>query len=142
MQNNHMNKMLLENVAYFIQALIAANWVSIGSDNLNQHWLIVNWTTRNKLQWRLIQYIQNFSFMKMDLEMSSAKHMLSAMSGDVCTPWGDVVGVLKVEFLETYYRQFSNIRRTQSPNINVPRLVSLLSLPNPLKPRVKLRMKM
>ena len=40
------------------------------------------------------------------------------------------------------YRQFSNIRRTQSPNINVFRLVFQLSLPNPLKPRVKLRMKM
>ena len=40
------------------------------------------------------------------------------------------------------YRQFSNISRTQSPNINVSRLVLQLSLPNPLKPRVKLRMKM
>ena len=40
------------------------------------------------------------------------------------------------------YCQFSNIRRTQSPNINVSRLVLQLSLPNPLKPRVKLRMKM
>ena len=40
------------------------------------------------------------------------------------------------------YRQFSNIRRTQSQNINVSRLVLSLSLPNPLKPGVKLRMKM
>ena len=40
------------------------------------------------------------------------------------------------------YRQFSSIRRTQSQNINVSRLVLLLSLPNPLKPSVKLRMKM
>ena len=40
------------------------------------------------------------------------------------------------------YRQFSNIRRTQSQNINVSRLVLLLYLPNPLKPGVKLRMKM
>ena len=40
------------------------------------------------------------------------------------------------------YRQFSNIRLTQSPNISVSRLVFLLSLPNPLKPRVKLRSKM
>ena len=36
------------------------------------------------------------------------------------------------------YRQFSNITRTQSPNINVSRLDLQLSLPNPLKPRVKL----
>ena len=40
------------------------------------------------------------------------------------------------------YRQFSNIRRTQSPNKNGSRLVLRLSLPNPLKPGVKLRMKM
>ena len=40
------------------------------------------------------------------------------------------------------YHQFSNIRRTQSPNIIVSRLVLQLSLPNPLKPGVKLRIKM
>ena len=40
------------------------------------------------------------------------------------------------------YRQVSNIRRTQSPNINASRLVLQLSLPNPLKPGVKLWMKM
>ena len=40
------------------------------------------------------------------------------------------------------YRQFSNIRRSQSPNINISRLILQLSLPNPLKPGVKLRMKM
>ena len=36
----------------------------------------------------------------------------------------------------------SNVRRTQSQNINVSRLVLLFYLPNPLKPCVKLRMKM
>ena len=40
------------------------------------------------------------------------------------------------------HRQFSFIRRTQSQNINVSRLVLLLSLPNPLKPGVRMRMKM
>ena len=40
------------------------------------------------------------------------------------------------------YRQFSNIRCTQTPNIYVSRLVLQLSLPNPLKPGVKLGMKM
>ena len=40
------------------------------------------------------------------------------------------------------YRQFSNISRTQSPNINVYRLILQLSLPNPTKPGVKSRMKM
>ena len=41
-----------------------------------------------------------------------------------------------------YYRQFSNISRTKHQNIHVPRLVSLLSLPNQLKSVVKLRMTM
>ena len=40
------------------------------------------------------------------------------------------------------YCKISNTRRTQSPNLNVSRLVLQLSLPNPMKPGVKLRMKM
>ena len=40
------------------------------------------------------------------------------------------------------YRKVSNIRRTKSQNLNASRLILLLSLPNPLKPGVKLRMKM
>ena len=43
---------------------------------------------------------------------------------------------------EVEYRQFFNIRRTQSQNINGSRLVLQFPLPNPLKPGVKLRMKM
>ena len=40
------------------------------------------------------------------------------------------------------YRKFANIRLTQSQNINVSCLVLQLSLPNPLKSGVELRMKM
>ena len=40
------------------------------------------------------------------------------------------------------YRQFSNIRRTQSQNIKVSRIFSQFYLPNPLKPGVRLRVKM
>ena len=40
------------------------------------------------------------------------------------------------------YRKVSNIRRTKSQNLNACRLILYLSLPNPLKPGVKLRMKM
>ena len=40
------------------------------------------------------------------------------------------------------YRKISNIRRTKSPNLNVSRLFLQLSLPNPMKPGVKSRMKM
>ena len=40
------------------------------------------------------------------------------------------------------YRQISNIRPIKSQNLDVSCLVLLLSLPNPLKPDVKSRMKM
>ena len=40
------------------------------------------------------------------------------------------------------YRKISNIRRTKSQNLNDFHLVLHLSLLNPLKPGVKLRMKM
>ena len=40
------------------------------------------------------------------------------------------------------YRQVSNIRRTESQHLKDSRTVLRLSLPNPLKPDVKLRMKM
>ena len=41
-----------------------------------------------------------------------------------------------------YYRKISNISRTISQNLNDSCLVLQLSLPNPLKPGVKSRMKM
>ena len=40
------------------------------------------------------------------------------------------------------YRKISNIRRTKSTNLNATRLVLQLSLPSPMKPGVKSRMKM
>ena len=40
------------------------------------------------------------------------------------------------------YRKISNIRRNKSPNLNASRLVVQFSLPNPMKPGVKSRMKM
>ena len=40
------------------------------------------------------------------------------------------------------YRQVSNIRRTKSQHLKDSRVVLRLSLPNPLKPDVKSRMKM
>ena len=40
------------------------------------------------------------------------------------------------------YSKISNIRCTKSPNLNVSRLIVQLSLPNPMTPGVKSRMKM
>ena len=58
----------------------------------------------------------------------------------ICFQIGD--DFVWIVFNNPKYRKFSNIRRTQFPNINLSRLVLQLSLPNPLKPCVKLRMKM
>ena len=44
--------------------------------------------------------------------------------------------------MENNYRKVSNIRRTKSQNLKASRLILQMSLPNPLKPGVKLRMKM
>ena len=44
--------------------------------------------------------------------------------------------------LSSAYRKLSNIRRTKSQNLNDSHLVLKSSLPNPLKPGVKSRMKM
>ena len=43
---------------------------------------------------------------------------------------------------ESTYRQVSDIRRTKSQHLKDSRAVLRLSLPNPLKPDVKSRMKM
>ena len=43
---------------------------------------------------------------------------------------------------KNHYRQVSNIRRTESQHLKDSRSVLQLSLPNPLKPDVKSRMKM
>ena len=43
---------------------------------------------------------------------------------------------------DAIYRKISNIRHTETPNLNVSRLALQLSLPNLMKPCVKSRMKM
>ena len=49
-----------------------------------------------------------------------------------------VTGVIKINM----YHQTPNTRHTKSLNFNVSRLILQLSLPNPLKPGIKYRMKM
>ena len=49
---------------------------------------------------------------------------------------------LRQQQMTNTYRQTSQISRTKSQNLNLSRLVLRLSLPNPLKPGVKSRMKM
>ena len=48
----------------------------------------------------------------------------------------------KISLVQIKYRKVSNIRRTESQNLNDSHLVLKSSLPNPLKPGVKSRMKM
>ena len=50
--------------------------------------------------------------------------------------------IIKMDDEISRYRQVSNIRRTKSQHLKDSRTVLRLSLPNPLKPDVKSRMKM
>ena len=61
-----------------------------------------------------------------------------------CLPWQEVVHInlLSILLYNIEYHQVSNIRRTNSQHLKDSRTVLRLSLPNPLKPCVKLRMKM
>ena len=77
-------------------------------------------------------------------DIGSALYSKSACSLCFVAPW--VGGVLAagqpyIQHNENY-RKIFNITRTKSPNLNVSRLVLQLSLPNPMKPDVKSRMKM
>ena len=49
-----------------------------------------------------------------------------------------------IPVIETWntYHKISNIKHTKYPNLNASRLILQMSLPNPMKPGVKSRMKM
>ena len=53
-----------------------------------------------------------------------------------------IVQLVPISAGHQYYRKISNLRRTESPNLNVSCLVLQLPLPNPMKPGVQSRMKM
>ena len=54
----------------------------------------------------------------------------------------DDIFLQEIRIIFIVYHQTSNIRHTISPNFNVSGIILQLSLPNPLKPGVKSRMKM
>ena len=104
--------------------------------------------------------ILSFSLKKMHLKLSSAK-MAAILSrgrglkplvtsgflpqrashaGSVTMSWHHHE-LHNRSHIKTYHK-ISNIRHTNSPNLNVPRLVLQLSLPNAMKPGVKSKMKM
>ena len=53
-----------------------------------------------------------------------------------------LIQIIQDWFTALEYRKVSNIRCTKSQNLNDSRYVLQLSLPNPLKPVIKSRMKM
>ena len=53
----------------------------------------------------------------------------------------DDIFLQEIRIIFIVYYQTSNIRHTISPNLNVSGIILQLSLPNPLKPGVKSRMK-
>ena len=67
---------------------------------------------------------------------------VSTNSGNGLSLGSCVLSSVLLQARRTNYHKISNIRCTKSPNLNVPRIVLRLSLPNPMKPCVKSRMKM
>ena len=134
---------------------------SIGSDNgLSPGWCqAVIWTNGGILLIGLLATnfseilieIHTFSFKKMHLKISSAKWRPFCLGLIVfksshlawCKPCR--IGRISIDQLPLHlsyvYHKTSNIRRTKSQNLNDPHLVLQLSLPNPMKPGVKSRMK-
>ena len=64
------------------------------------------------------------------------------LSGPMMVRLPTHICVTRPQWVKAIYRIISNISRTESPNLNDPRLVLHLPLFNPLKPGVKSRMKM
>ena len=85
-----------------------------------------------------------FSFKKIHLKMSSTKCWPFCSCFNVLPHWGRVMHICSKPDHHRFreYRQISNISCTKSQNLNVSHLALQLSLPNPLKPGVKSRMKM
>ena len=54
----------------------------------------------------------------------------------------DLNGIVRMFYVIIYIYIISNIRRTKSSNLIVPRLVLQLSLPNTMKPGVRSRIEM
>ena len=86
--------------------------------------------------------IHTFSFKKIHLKMSSRKCRPFCLGLNVLRYHGAHVISLLCTRSDNTYRKVSNIRPTKSQNLNASRLILWLSLPNLLKPGVKLRMKM
>ena len=64
-----------------------------------------------------------------------------AMAADVTYQSGNIIARIRVT-VNKNYRQVSNIRRIEYQHLKDSRTLLRLSLPNPLKPDVKSRMKM
>ena len=66
----------------------------------------------------------------------------SMTGGQQLVPYGIPHSIPRISLHFQNYCQTSGIRYTKSQNLNVSHLILQLSLPNPLKPGVKSRMKM
>ena len=80
----------------------------------------------------MIQGFQSIYLMKKCMHLDSSLSIFILMRPDLITrniQWDN-------------YHKISNVSNTESQNLNDPRLVLQLSLPNPLKPGVTSRIKM
>ena len=138
---------LRPSVTYMHHILLRKHAI-IGSDNgLSSDWhqtiIQTNAAILSTRPWgtyfsQIVFKIKMFSFIEMHFKccLWNGSHFVLAQ----CVKPRETVWHYMLKDLP--YRQFSTIKRTQSQNINGSRLVLQLSLPNPLKPGVKLRMKM
>ena len=79
----------------------------------------------------------------MSTELGRGSHMIMSWHGNTLPISITFDGYPLVTSGDVHdYRKISNIRRTKSLNFNVSRLVLQLTLPNPMKPGIKSRMKM
>ena len=134
--------------------ICVSDLTSIGSDNglsPDRRQAII-WTNAGILLIRplgtnfneMLIEILTFSLKKMRLKVSSAKRQPFCLGLNELNSASHiyVAGFSTNKQQPHKYRKISNIRRTESPNLDVSRLVVELSSPNPMKPGIKSRMKM
>ena len=105
--------------------------------------LFVTPETPCKIRTKMIIIIKNGFFILVIVMVINIRWMLRRMHlAFMHHKYKNIQSLSRCNGVVLAYRQFSNIRRTQFQNINGSRLVLQLPLPNPLKPGIKLRMKM
>ena len=141
---------VLEDMGHMVTAIIT--WVNMLKAEYNGHHFC-GYFRLHHLSWRFRAKAHFDLFLRIQVTTKSASVQVISWrrKGDMPSPelkltkiyyvWQTVIP--KASNISDYtYRQVSNIRRTKFQHLKDSRTVLRLSLPNPLKPDVKSRMKM